>query len=211
LTELRDLERRYRRWLRCYPKWFRAEHEEEMLAVLVAGAGENQPRPEPLDCLNLVSSALCVRLRPRVPHSARTVFAALRVLYLGALVELAVLVTVVATMGDVRSNARSRDPHYGAGQWHSEVGKLERLVGAAAIAVLFWLLMAWAVGRGHRWPRIPLAIFFVFNLWGLGNGLENHSATVAPADLIAGVVLCLVELAAVALVFRARAPGVRST
>lgn len=36
MTGAADLERGYRRWLRWYPKEFRREHEEEILAVLMA-------------------------------------------------------------------------------------------------------------------------------------------------------------------------------
>ena len=36
MQETTGLERRYRRWLRCYPRSFRREHEAEILAVLQA-------------------------------------------------------------------------------------------------------------------------------------------------------------------------------
>ena len=39
------LERGYRRLLAWYPREFRREHEEEMLAVLMAGAREGRGGP----------------------------------------------------------------------------------------------------------------------------------------------------------------------
>jgi hypothetical protein len=45
MTELGDLERRYRRLLRCYPPAFRRAHAEEMLAVLLDGARDGQRGP----------------------------------------------------------------------------------------------------------------------------------------------------------------------
>ncbi len=54
MTDVDDLERRYRRWLRWYPTAFRREHEEEILGVLLAGADDGQRHPRPTDCLDLI-------------------------------------------------------------------------------------------------------------------------------------------------------------
>jgi hypothetical protein len=62
--------------------------------------------------------------------------------------------------------------------------------------------MAWANGRRNRWARVLLALFFCGNTYSLLDGLAGGSAAYARADLVAGVVLWLVELAAVAFVFR---------
>jgi hypothetical protein len=201
VNDTADLERGFRRWLRWYPRSFRREHEAEILAVLLAGAREGQRRPEPMECLDLVRSALWMRLRPSVPRSNRPVFAAIRLMYLGAVIELAALITILATIGDVRSNVISRNPGLTAGEWHAIVaGQLEPTAVAAGLAVGFWLWMAWAIGRGHRWARAVFAFFFVLNVFGLLNGLIQGSAVYARPDLAIGIVLCLVELAAVARV-----------
>jgi hypothetical protein len=60
-----DLERRYRRLLACYPAAFRGEHEQEMLAVLMAGAEEGQRWPRPAEVADLLGSATSTRLRSR--------------------------------------------------------------------------------------------------------------------------------------------------
>jgi hypothetical protein len=201
MSDTADLEQGYRRWLRWYPKTFRREHETEILAVLVAGARDGQRQPELIECLDLMRSALWMRLRPSVPRSDRSVFNAIKLMYLGAVVELATAVTIVATIGDIRSNVVARNPGYTAAQWHAEVaGKLDPLVVAAGVAVGFWLLMAWANGRGHRWARIAFAMFFGLNTLSLLSGLAGGSAVYARPDLAIGIVLWLVELAVVALV-----------
>ncbi|WP_328417941.1 hypothetical protein OG470_30745 [Micromonospora sp. NBC_00389] len=58
-----DLERRYRRLLAVYPWEHRRAYEDEMLAVLVAGARPGQRRPSAGDVLNLVGAGLRARLR----------------------------------------------------------------------------------------------------------------------------------------------------
>ena len=45
MSDATQLERGYRRLLAFYPTAFRREHEQEMLAVLLAGAAEGQRRP----------------------------------------------------------------------------------------------------------------------------------------------------------------------
>jgi hypothetical protein len=208
MTDTADLERGYRRWLRWYPKSFRREHEAEILGVLMAGAREGQRQPAPMECLDLLRSALWMRLCPRVPRSNRPVFAAIKLMYLGGVVELATAVTILVTIGDVRSNVANRNPDLTEGEWHAIVaGQLEPTAVAAGIAVGFWLWMAWAIGRGHRWAWIVFALFFGLNTYGLLDGLAGGSAVYARPDLAIGSVLWLVELAALALIFHMKPAG----
>ncbi|MGC4783260.1 hypothetical protein ACLQ3A_16580 [Micromonospora zamorensis] len=58
-----DLERRYRRLLAVYPWEHRRVYEDEMLAVLLAGARPGQRRPGAADVRNLVGAGLRARLR----------------------------------------------------------------------------------------------------------------------------------------------------
>ena len=64
MSDSADLERRYRRLLACYPRAFRGEHEQEILAVLMAGADEGQQRPRLGEAANLIEHALWMRLGP---------------------------------------------------------------------------------------------------------------------------------------------------
>ncbi|MET8094235.1 hypothetical protein [Micromonospora sp. NPDC005220] len=58
-----DLERRYRRLLAVYPWEHRRLYEDEMLAVLLAGARPGQRRPAAADVRNLIGAGLRARLR----------------------------------------------------------------------------------------------------------------------------------------------------
>ncbi|MFC4006845.1 hypothetical protein ACFOY2_06410 [Nonomuraea purpurea] len=64
--DLPPLERRYRRLLACYPKEHRERHEEEMVAVLLAGSAPGRDRPTVRDTLDLLRGALTIRLRHAV-------------------------------------------------------------------------------------------------------------------------------------------------
>jgi len=79
-----ELERRYRRLLRLYPREFRARREAEMLGVLTASARDGQTRPAPGDVADIVRGSLLMRLRgPRGGWgSALAVFALLAPLFL---------------------------------------------------------------------------------------------------------------------------------
>jgi hypothetical protein len=64
MNDSTHLERRYRRLLAFYPTAFRQEREEEMLAVLMAGASEGQQRPRLAETMDLVANGIRLRLRP---------------------------------------------------------------------------------------------------------------------------------------------------
>jgi len=59
------LERSYRRLLAWYPRGFRREYEQEVLAVLLAGARPGQRRPGLAEAVHLILSGLGARLRRR--------------------------------------------------------------------------------------------------------------------------------------------------
>jgi hypothetical protein len=205
VTDVGGLERSYRRWLRWYPRSFRTEYEAEILALLMEGARNGQCRSSPRECLNLVYSAVCVRLRPRVARSSRPVFVAIKAIWVGAAVELVTVVTLLTTMGAVRAKSLSQDPGLTARQWHAVVaGRIAPNVIGGLVAIGFWLCMVWSVGRGHRWPRVALPIFFFINLFGLLLGVLHGAAATSRPDLAAAFVLCVVELVAVVLVLRAK-------
>jgi hypothetical protein len=183
---------------------FRREHEAEMLGVLLADAREDQREPDLLDCLDLLRNALWMRLRPTVPLSNRSVSNVVKLLYCGAVFELAATITIVATLDDVRSAIMARNPGLTASEWHAALaGQLEPTAVVAACAVGFWLVMGWSIGRGQRWACIAFVLFFAFNTWGLFNGLAGGSALYAPADVAIGSLLWVLEGVAVVLLFKA--------
>jgi hypothetical protein len=79
-----DLERRYGRLLRLYPREFRARRGGEMIGVLMASARDGQTRPAPGDFADIVRGSLLMRLRgPRDSWaSALAMFALLAPLFL---------------------------------------------------------------------------------------------------------------------------------
>ncbi len=62
MTESAALERRYRRLLAWYPRESRREQEDEMVAVLMAGARKGQRRPGLRETADVIRSALGMRL-----------------------------------------------------------------------------------------------------------------------------------------------------
>lgn len=60
MTDAADLERRYRRLLKCFPARYRHEHEQEILSVLMDGAAEGQRRPGLAESADLVMSAFFI-------------------------------------------------------------------------------------------------------------------------------------------------------
>ena len=59
MTGQEHLERAYRRLPGWYPREFRREHGQEILAVLMAGAPDGQRRPGLAQSADLIRSGLC--------------------------------------------------------------------------------------------------------------------------------------------------------
>jgi Domain of unknown function (DUF1707) len=122
----------------------------------------------------------------------------------GAVLTLAVAVTVLLTLGSVRSGF-VHDP--AAGQWHTFM--LTQIVpglAGAPIGAGVWLWLAWANGRGYHWARPAFMAFFgllttVF-LFGFAEGGGGQDAlSYTWPDVWATAVLWLVGLPAVVLLF----------
>jgi hypothetical protein len=203
VSERASLERRYRRLLACYPAACRREHGDELVSVLIAGADDGRWRTGVAESLDLVRAGLWMRLRPPARAGLpRNVLTAVRLMYVGAALELAALITIVATTASLKATIIAHYPRLTAAQWHAELfGRLIPQEIAAAVATAVWLWLARANRRGSGWARIGFAAFFVLTTLGLRKGIALHAATYAPADLVAGFVLWLVSLATVVLIF----------
>jgi hypothetical protein len=199
MSELPRLERRYRRLLACYPRAFRRENEEEILAVLLACAEDGQQRPGLAAAADLLKGAIRMRLR-MAGRPPRTVRAAIRLMWAGAAAELAVLITVIATAGSVRSAVASRYPGLAAAQQAVNVNLVIDYIGASA-GIAVWLVLIWALVRGRDRARIALAAYFGSMSLSMVVALGQGSAAYAPADLIAGAAEWLIALAATVLLF----------
>ena len=200
MNDQAGLERGYRRLLACYPRRFRRDSEEEVLAVLLATAHDGQQRPGLAESADLIRGA--VRMHLGLSRSPRTVLAAVRLMYLGAAAELATLITVVLTAGSVRSAII----HQGLGlaAWHAAATHISADKIVAPIAIAVWLFLAWANGRGHDWARFLFGSFLGLLTLGLLQALAEGAALLAPADMATDGLTWLIALAATVLVFNKR-------
>jgi len=202
MTERARLERRYRRMLACYPRAFRRESEDEVLAVLMSTAHEGRRRPGVAESADLIRGAL--RMHLSMPRPPRPVRNAVRLMCLGAVLTLAVPVTILVTLGGVRS-AFVQDP--AAGQWYTFLlTQVVPVLASAPVGAGVWLWLAWANGRGYGWARAAFLAFFglltVGLLIGPSEGAANADALPSTSpDLIATMVLWLVALVAMLLTF----------
>jgi hypothetical protein len=203
MNETAALERGYRRVLACYPKAFRLENTEEILAVLLASAEDGQRRIGLAESAALVRGGLRMRLRPpgRPPRAVR---GAVRLMCAGAVAELAALVTIVLTTPGVRT-ALAGAPGPAAAAWHAALGMMTlREIGAGA-AVAIWLLFAWAISQGRDVARFGFCALFALITMILGVALAQHGATYARADMIAGGSVWLLAFATMVLIFTRQA------
>jgi hypothetical protein len=199
VTDSSPLERGYRRVLACYPKAFRRESGDEMLAVLLSTAAEGQRRVGPAESVDLIMGA--VRMHFGLARSPRPVRDAVRLMCLGALLTVADVVTVLVTLGGVRSAAVH---DIAAGQWPNDMLiQVGPWLAGAPIGAGVWLWLAWSNGRGYRWARPAFAAFFglltIVVFFGLGAGGGEDALPYTWPDLIATTALWLAGLAATLL------------
>ena len=204
------LERAYRRLIEFYPRSFRRENTEEIIAVLLATAREDQRRPSVAEVSDLLRGAL--RMRLGLSGCPRTVLYAVRLMYAGALAEVVVLVTLLMSVGRVESGARAMavlaiGPHAAsaaARQALANVGStVSAVLTADVVVTLFaiagWLFLAWANGKGFPFARVAAIILCAFYTAVLPVGLVNGGAALAPVPMIAAGATAVIGVAAVIL------------
>jgi hypothetical protein len=201
MSEPAQLERRYRRLLACYPRAYRRENEEEILAVLLACAHGGQHRSGLAVSADLIRGAIRMRLWPatRPPRSVR---AAVRLVCACAAGELAVLILEVATAGSVRSAyARKYPPGAATAVYHAVNAHLASDQVKAAISMGVLLLLAWALVRGRNLARFAFAVYFGLDWLALYQASRQSAMANAPVDMAAGIALWVIALAAGVLLF----------
>jgi hypothetical protein len=196
------LERGYRRLLACYPRAYRRENEEEILAVLLACAQDGQQRPGLRESVDLAKGAIRMRLWPAT-RPPRTVQAAVRLMCVGAAAQLAALITEVATARSVGSAyARGYPPWAAAAVRHALAVSLAKVQVEDAIGIGVWLLLAWALVRGGNLARFACAAWFIgMDCLNMLPKITRHAVVSAPADMTAFAVVWLLALAASVLLF----------
>jgi hypothetical protein len=199
MTDSQRLERGYRRILACYPRAFRRESEEEILAVLMDTAREGQQRVGPAEAADLIRGALRMHRGPRLP---RALLIAVRLTYAGAAVELAVLITLLVTLASLTSASIRSYPDFSAAQWHAVLlAHLTAVAVGAPILLGLWATLACANGRGHHAARLYFRVVHVIITLGVIAATVPGIAVYGEGAGIAGGVLIQAQLAAMALIF----------
>jgi hypothetical protein len=200
MSDSAELERAYRRLVACYPRSFRRENGEEIIAVLLATATEGQRRPGIGESADLIKGA--ARMRMGLSRSPRTVLHAVRLMYLGAVWELGVIFSVLLTEGSIRAAVMHRYPQVTGAELHSlNTVFMADIVGGCA-GIVIWAGLAWANGHGYGVARIvTIALFAIGTALMLGD-LADGCALVAPVAMIATGVQWLIALATTVLLLR---------
>jgi hypothetical protein len=180
VTGQAGLEQRYRRLLAWYPRVFRRENGAEILAVLMACAPDGQRRPVLAEYANLIRNGLLLRLRPGLPRSARSVRAAVWLMYAGAAISTLNLINSVyltIAMASIDDN-KLRHVRLPELTGYLQVPPLRPLAVAVGIAgnlvvIALWLWMARSAGQRRNWARVAAATL---------SGLATLDISVSLAD-----------------------------
>ena len=136
---------------------------------------------------------------PEHVRPPRAVLSAVRLMYVGAALEVLAIIVAVLTVGSLRSAIFRAHPDYTTAQLHTaEAARTLPLIVGAAITIGLWLWMAWANRSGRSWARAISAGFFGINTVDL---LISFSLAHGTATLIMALLIWLVGLAAIALIF----------
>jgi hypothetical protein len=161
MTDQENLERAYRRLLAWYPRAFRRENGQEILAVLLACAPDGQRRPGLAQAADLIRSGLWMRLRPSVPRSARTVRAAVRFMCAGAAVSTVNLLILLAVIGDIKAYHTVLGYRLTAAQVSQmTTGAIAVGIISGLVPIVLWLWMTRANGQGKNWARVLSTALF---------------------------------------------------
>jgi hypothetical protein len=199
MTDSPRLERGYRRILALYPRAFRHESEEEILAVLMATAREGQRRVGLAESLDLIRGALRMHRGPRLP---RALLIAVRLTYAGAAVELAVLITLLVNLASLTSASIRRYPDFSVAQWHAVLlAHLAAVAAGAPILLGLWVWLACANARGHHAARVAFRVVWVIMTLGVVAEADPSIGAYGIGAVIADAVMIQVQLAALALIF----------
>jgi len=130
----------------------------------------------------------------------QSVAKAVKLMYAGAAVSTVALVVTLIAIGGVKDAIRKHYPHYTP----SHVNQLytqyiEYVVFTSAFAILLWLVMAWANGKGMSWARIASTVLFVLFTLELFASLRLAGIGIG---IIFAILTWLVGVGAVVLLWR---------
>jgi len=205
-TSSARLEHAYRRLVRLYPRSFRSQNTEEIIAVLLATAREDQWHPSVMEVADLLRGA--ARMRLGLSGCPRTVLTAVRLMYLGALAEVAVLVTALLSVGRIEAYGRalaiaSLGPHPSAAAVRQATAQAATAVGTdltadvtiTVFAAAAWLFFAWGNRKGSPYARSGALIACAAYVAIISLSLSRGNLSIAPAAVIASVVVVAIGVA----------------
>jgi hypothetical protein len=199
-----ELERAYRRLVAWYPRSFRRDNEDEIVSVLLATAPDGLRRPGIAESADLIKGA--VRMRMGLSRTPHTVLNAVRLMYLGAVAEIGALITLLLTESSIRAAVWYRVPHLTATQASlvnadlNSVFTVDTVCGC--IAVVVWLSVAWATGKGSQLARLAAIVCFALCSAGVIVDLSSKAVLYAPVAMIGDGVVWLIGLAAIVNLLR---------
>jgi hypothetical protein len=199
---MNELERGYRRLLAFYPRSFRKENGDEIISVLLATSSQGQARPGLAESADLLKGA--ARMHMGLSRAPRSVVVAVRLMCLGALGELATMITTLATAGSIRAAAAHRYPEYAASVIRVVNFDIRLDMATLPLMMLAWLWVAWGNGRGSQWARLAAICFAALYTLAMGMNLSQGVAVLAPAAMIASAVTWAIGVAAIAFIFARR-------
>lgn len=169
--------------------------------MLLATASPGQRRPTLAESCDLLRGA--ARMRLGLSRSPWTVLYAVRLMYLGALAELATMVTLLVTWPGIRATVLDANPvfrQHGNALSAMETARTADVIVLSVVTVA-WLVLAWANGRGYEIARLAAVFGLLFNTLAVGTDLAGGVVRYAPAAVSASGITWAIGLAAVILIY----------
>ena len=173
-----DLESRYRRLLVWYPWSHRRVYEEEMLAVLVAGARPGQRRPTIGEAANLVVSGLRVRAGAAVTGLAGPAWTDAAAVF-GLLAAVVLLSQRVVRLFELVGPGLSTIAYLRAAGWCVVVLAILAGLRRSAAALAWTTVLGEAVLVARQYGSDPVSAVHLF--WPLALGVAAAAALTVPA------------------------------
>ena len=200
MTDPQRLERGYRRLVALFPRAFRRESEDEIVAVLLATAREGQQRVGLAEAADLIRGALRMHRGPRLP---RALLIAVRLGYAGAAAELAVLIALLVTLASLTSATIRSNPDFTLAQWRAVLLLAHLPAAEAGVPILLglWVWLACAHARGSHAARVAFWVIWGIIKAGIAAEAIAAIAVYGIGGALAIAALVFVNFGAMALIF----------
>jgi hypothetical protein len=127
-----------------------------------------------------------------------------RLICLGAVGQLATLITAALTWGSIRAAAVHHYPQYARQVTQDVNHDLTADMVILPILVAIWLVVAWGNGRGNQLARLAAVVLAVLYTLALGLELLQGVASLAPAATVISGVTWATGVVAIVFLLRAQ-------